>query len=850
MISTRSFLLGVGLSLLPPIPIQAQTAEVSFIRVGPARVAPGERVEFTLRVKNTGTSAWSPISSAACHELALGASTCLPYPNDSGKYGIQLLAFKMDDPNPYSDASYRWGIIPLPRVIGPGETVDISDYFMAPSQPGRYTLAGYPLILWWYSFSSRILNTPQDVYNLTPRFDFQVDGAGSKPIVLIVPGFGASTLTTHGLGGIDAWLSCGTILEMENGSDWGQYYLSMLQFDEAGRAAIPLSPTRLLAEGEPVGSEPQPKLNSLLACPTDDLKAMVKSAKSWWSRDGAATSIGFGSRSQLQAGILEATVAFQQFTPLVQTLKNAGYTAETFPYDFRLGLRELALQLKSRIETYSNQGRSVAVVAHSMGNLVVAEMIANDLGLLDRLVSTQTKTKLIHSIISLAPPFKGSIKAYLSAQGWQHSDRFVPFLQADQIQDMGKNWPAIYQLLPQWSFLDQYSKADPNNRSIFAGTYDASRFRKLPGQPWPAILDEAEKVWSDLAALPLSNRWFSIIGDGEYTAATIEEYPKKSKSCFKVKEAFGDGTVPLLSASAGPVSSGNSYFTRAEHTALPKQPAVVDGVLQLLATRTIDGLSDIRTTPLQPSELHYKYDYIACSPIALSVSDSTNLVVDGARNSIPGGAYYQIGEYTQVRVPATGPYRVDLQGTGTGTFDLVVERASPDGSSRQVGFFSGVPVRTVSKGSFVVDASGSISGLSYDYMGKGATEVVPANVVPPTIQCTGCYLLLNNLRASLSFNVGFQGTLSTFAYNYRDLTKTVQFASTTIGQLSASGATSTFAGLGTLNGQPGYAFTAMVKDGGAPGSGLDSVTITILGPSGYSYSVTGAIAGGDVVVLP
>jgi hypothetical protein len=53
-----------------------------------------------------------------------------------------------------------------------------------------------------------------------------------------------------------------------------------------------------------------------------------------------------------------------------------------------------------------------------------------------------------------------------------------------------------------------------------------------------------------------------------------------------------------------------------------------------------------------------------------------------------------------------------------------------------------------------------------------------------TIHCTGCYFLINNLRATLAFNVAVQGASSTFSYNYRSATQIVQFASTTTTQIS------------------------------------------------------------------
>ena len=131
---------------------------------------------------------------------------------------------------------------------------------------------------------------------------------------------------------------------------------------------------------------------------------------------------------------------------------------------------------------------------------------------------------------------------------------------------------------------------------------------------------------------------------------------------------------------------------------------------------------------------------------------------------------------------------------------------------------------------------------------KSTAEATTTLIAPPTIQCTGCYFLITGIRATLAFNVASVGTASTFTYNYRTSAQTVQFASTTTSQIAVNGNTATFSGQGKLNGVAGYNFTVTAKDGGGVGSGLDTVSIAITGPSNYSYSVNGTIAGGDIVV--
>jgi len=57
--------------------------------------------------------------------------------------------------------------------------------------------------------------------------------------------------------------------------------------------------------------------------------------------------------------------------------------------------------------------------------------------------------------------------------------------------------------------------------------------------------------------------------------------------------------------------------------------------------------------------------------------------------------------------------------------------------------------------------------------------------------------------------------------------------------------------LGTVNKKPGFILTGQAIDGGASGSGLDAVSITILTPTGdLVQASSGAVTKGDVVITP
>jgi hypothetical protein len=157
--------------------------------------------------------------------------------------------------------------------------------------------------------------------------------------------------------------------------------------------------------------------------------------------------------------------------------------------------------------------------------------------------------------------------------------------------------------------------------------------------------------------------------------------------------------------------------------------------------------------------------------------------------------------------------------------------------------FTGTPGHTYGFFSIATNAVGITEAMK-----TTADAVVTIGPTPPTILCTGCYFLVGGARATLAFNVSSAGSSSTVAFNFRNSMQAAQFASTMTSQISVNGNSATFSGQGNLNGQTGYGFTVTARDGGGPGSGLDTVSIAITGPNDFSYSAAGAMSGGDIVV--
>ncbi|MBV9763402.1 MAG: hypothetical protein JOZ48_01040 [Acidobacteriaceae bacterium] len=586
-----------------------------------------------------------------------------------------------------------------------------------------------------------------------------------------------------------------------------------------------------------------------------------------------------GKRALIQLNIVsDSSGDFLQFNSpvgadLLDFLTGAGYgpttcsgvgpcAPEVFPYDFRRDIAALAEDLYTKIKQVASDspGRPVAIVTHSMGSLVTAAMIAQHRDLYT--------SGLLNTVISMGAPFAGGLTTYLYAQGFR---AFTPFLSASNTALLGNNWTSVYELLPQWQFLTP-NPLGLSLDSIYQGAYDPIDLPGLPRAQQQDLINQRDNVWNEISnlggninGLASEPFWNAIIGYSQPTASEIDKSSNLgfdsvstpifalSKPCYTLQLDDGDGEVPLTASAQGSLIPARRIYVQEQHAMLPQNAAVAHGILNILngaSPFTVSGLLSeddfVNLRKMQPFAVKNTILINSCSPLTVSAEDSSGDIINSQVSQIQGAKYANVGDATQIELPWNDTFTIIVTGTGTGTFDLVVRGFG--GQHAPLGYiFKAVPVRTGSQGIVTVGGS-SVPTLQYNYAGKNIIDTIPANVNPPTILCTGCYFITQNLRATFAFNVGYLGGVSTFTYNYRSSSQTVQFVSTKTSQISVSGNTANFSGEGTLNGQTGYSFAIAAKDGGAAGSGLDTVSITITGPNSYSYTANATVAGGDVVV--
>ena len=148
-------------------------------------------------------------------------------------------------------------------------------------------------------------------------------------------------------------------------------------------------------------------------------------------------------------------------------------------------------------------------------------------------------------------------------------------------RETGKNWPAGYQLLPQWDFVNDESFLSGRNvpkEAVYRGDY---RIEKVWNQ---TLLERAFDFWAGSRGQPNYAEAYTIIGSGHWTLVEMSAMSQLSQNCWALEVANGDGTVPLISAQASSWSPAeNVHWVRETHAGLPGNQHVISAVEAILS---------------------------------------------------------------------------------------------------------------------------------------------------------------------------------------------------------------------------------------------------------------------------
>jgi len=174
----RMVMIGL-LSLYMSETLFAQTSTISILNGGPTNIPNNGTINLTLRVTNTGTGTWTPVSTVRCNAVApvSSPSACPVYP-ENGAYTVYVDI----RPAGASSSHAMSGAFAIPIALASGQSVDITDTLRIDFPPGDYVAIPWTAIAGVYGFGPNgVLHSPSDVWNTSPHFNFTVT-TSSAPI--------------------------------------------------------------------------------------------------------------------------------------------------------------------------------------------------------------------------------------------------------------------------------------------------------------------------------------------------------------------------------------------------------------------------------------------------------------------------------------------------------------------------------------------------------------------------------------------------------------------------------------------------------------------------------------------
>lgn len=253
-----------------------------------------------------------------------------------------------------------------------------------------------------------------------------------------------------------------------------------------------------------------------------------------------------------RAPVVPLGIVLFSYLRLKLFLRSRGFAVEAYDYDWRLPVARLGRQLAERL--YTQRGTRTALVAHSMGGLLVRAALA------------QPGTAHVQRAVLLGTPHLGSFAAVQALRGSYAVVRKVARLDArasaEQLASrVFSSFPSLYDLLPgsaagTTSLLQpgSWPRAGPRPR---AGLLRATRRDR---EHWGA----------------LDQRYALIAGVGQETVTALA---KRGAQFVYTLTRAGDGTVPVASAAPAGIPC---LYAAVAHSDLTRDPVVAAAIVDLL----------------------------------------------------------------------------------------------------------------------------------------------------------------------------------------------------------------------------------------------------------------------------
>ena len=362
----------------------------------------------------------------------------------------------------------------------------------------------------------------------------------------------------------------------------GDYYIKGAPPEIASPVLIipGITGTELLLNAKPVWPDPA----QLLINSSDDFMSVLA-----LNNQGAAvnTSVVPG---QALANFNYSVGTYHYFDLLISDLDQAGFhqgqNLFLFPYDWRLGVKDLTAQLRQKVTDVLAQtgAKKVNIIAHSYGGLIAKEY------------SLEGDSVKIDKLIMVGVPNLGSVQA---AKTLLFGDNLgIPLLNSEEIRKLAQNMPSIYNLLPSKEYFTHNvgyydDLSNPTLKTIL--NYDQTKNFLVGLGKNQGLIDLGEQLHGDafdnfLSADPSNT--FNIVGCARPTLKTINKmyYGQGSvlnrilnQPKYRIETDNGDGTVLLSSSTHLSLPSANNFYAPGvDHSKLLNDAGVRKQILTLL----------------------------------------------------------------------------------------------------------------------------------------------------------------------------------------------------------------------------------------------------------------------------
>lgn len=288
------------------------------------------------------------------------------------------------------------------------------------------------------------------------------------------------------------------------------------------------------------------------------------------------------------------------YGPLVNFFKNKGFAFQNvddssikhgnrlygFPYDFRKDIHLASLGLERFVNKIKEESKTddIAIISHSMGNLVTLDCILN-----------QTDRDFVSKLVCIAPPFDGVPQVYASLNyGTEFPlPKTNPIgLEPKEFQALVVNWQGLYQLFP-------FNHYDDSSRGFYSKQNKTLSLRETyeKSESLNQNLVSQAKLWKE----DLVHKWeesdfeniYLISGEltENKTICSIMEDSSSDTRNVSYGMCAGDGTIPKTSyekispdSNLRPIVNKYTYTgTNAEHNTLTQNPQVLEKVFSIIS---------------------------------------------------------------------------------------------------------------------------------------------------------------------------------------------------------------------------------------------------------------------------